>query len=81
MKIADNKKFHGVVTLGEKGQVVIPMGARKAMRLNKGERLIVMGIGRDTIIMSKLSNLEKLASHLTERLKTIKKIVSKTKRK
>ncbi|MDG7020243.1 MAG: AbrB/MazE/SpoVT family DNA-binding domain-containing protein [Nitrososphaerota archaeon] len=39
--------------LSERGQIVIPTGLRKSMKLKEGERFIVTGLG-DTIILRKL---------------------------
>jgi AbrB family looped-hinge helix DNA binding protein len=35
-------KVYGTVTIGERGQVVIPANVRKAYRLNPGDKLIVI---------------------------------------
>ena len=37
------KHIFGIVTVGDKGQIVIPHKARKVFRINQGERLIVLG--------------------------------------
>lgn len=37
------KHAFGVVTVGEKGQIVIPAKARKVFRINAGDRLILLG--------------------------------------
>lgn len=72
------QKFYGTTTLGEKGQAVIPSQARKTMGLKKGEKLLVFGMGDDMITFSKLSNLEKFASHLANKLEAIREIIKKT---
>ena len=36
MKKIDQRKFLGITTVGEKGQIVIPAEARKTMKLAKG---------------------------------------------
>ena len=72
-----NEKFYGTATVGEKGQVVIPAQARKAMKTKKGEKMLVFRLGADIIVLSKISNLEKFASHLTEKLKVMKEIIKK----
>lgn len=36
-------KFYGTTTVGAKGQVVIPANARKELKLNPGDQLVVMG--------------------------------------
>ena len=71
------KKFYGTATLGEKGQIVIPAEARKSMTLKKGDKLLVFGFGNDIISFSKLSGLEKFASVLSERLKSVREIIKK----
>jgi AbrB family looped-hinge helix DNA binding protein len=70
--------FYGTTTLGEKGQVVIPVEAREAMDLKKGEKLLVFGMGHEMLALSKLARLEKFASHMAERLNAIRKIIKKT---
>lgn len=71
--------WYGTTTIGEKGQVVIPVEARAAMKLKKGNKLLVFGMGSDMLALSRLDNLEKLASHLEAKLKGIRTILKKTK--
>ena len=73
-----NQKFYGTTTLGEKGQVVVPAEARTSMKLGKGEKLLVFGMGEDMLILSKISNLEKFASHLAKKMEVIQNIIDKT---
>jgi AbrB family looped-hinge helix DNA binding protein len=74
------EECYGTATVGEKGQVVIPREARELMKLKKGDKLLVFGMGDDMIAFSKLSNLEKFASHLSERLEGIRAIINKSKK-
>lgn len=76
---AHNRQFYGTANIGEKGQVVIPNDARKNIGLMKGDRLLVFGMGGEMLILVKLSQIEKIASHLSEKLKTIDEIIKKTK--
>ncbi|MDO8504863.1 MAG: AbrB/MazE/SpoVT family DNA-binding domain-containing protein [Candidatus Liptonbacteria bacterium] len=73
--------FYGTATLGEKGQAVIPSKARTVMKLKKGEKLLVFGMGNDMLIFSKLSNLEKFASDMASHLGMLRTIIKKTGRK
>jgi AbrB family looped-hinge helix DNA binding protein len=41
-KIPPIPKVHGTVTVGERGQVVIPAAIRKSYHLNPGDKLIVI---------------------------------------
>lgn len=73
------KCFYGSATLGGKGQVVIPNDARKNMKLKKGDHLLVFGMGEDMVVLAKLSQIEKIASRLSAKLKIIDDIMKKTK--
>ena len=72
------KEFYGTTTVGTKGQVVIPAEARKAMNLKDGEKLLVFGMGCDMVAFTKLSNVEKFASHLAVNLESIRTILKKS---
>ncbi|PIR69440.1 MAG: hypothetical protein COU47_03385 [Candidatus Niyogibacteria bacterium CG10_big_fil_rev_8_21_14_0_10_46_36] len=76
-----NHFFFGTTTMGEKGQVVVPAKARKAMELKKGEKLLVFGTGHDMLAFTKLSHIEEFAAHLSKRLGAIRSIVRKTRSK
>ncbi|MBX4187068.1 MAG: AbrB/MazE/SpoVT family DNA-binding domain-containing protein [Candidatus Doudnabacteria bacterium] len=67
--------FYGSTTLGEKGQVVIPQEVREKMKLQKGDKLLVFGMGEDMVAFSKLSHLEKFEKHLSEKLTDIRRMV------
>ncbi|MCX6792989.1 MAG: AbrB/MazE/SpoVT family DNA-binding domain-containing protein [Candidatus Falkowbacteria bacterium] len=78
-KYCHHHKFFGTTTMGEKGQVVIPSEARTDMDLRKGEKLMVFSPGDGMIVLSKLSNFEEFASHLSEQLSVMRKVVGKAK--
>jgi AbrB family looped-hinge helix DNA binding protein len=40
---SDRKKFYGSVTVSERGQIVIPVEARKDFGIEVGEKLLVLG--------------------------------------
>ena len=69
--------FYGTTTVGEKGQVVIPQEARELMKLEKGDKLLVFGMGGDMIAFSKLSHFEKFEKHLSSKLEDIRNIIKK----
>ena len=75
----DVEQFYGTATVGEKGQVVIPCDAREKMNLQKGEKLLVFGMGCDMIAFTKLSNIEKFASNLSSQLESVRDVIKKTK--
>lgn len=73
------EQFYGTTTIGEKGQVVIPIEARKAMDVKKGDKLLVFGMGCDMLAFSKLSGLEQFTSHVSEQLDIIRSIIKRSK--
>jgi AbrB family looped-hinge helix DNA binding protein len=46
-----NLEFFGSATVGERGQVVLPIELRKKINLQPGEKLIVMGTMNDNFIL------------------------------
>lgn len=43
MKAPEDKKFYGSVTVSERGQIAIPVDARKDFNIKKGDKLLVFG--------------------------------------
>lgn len=72
-------QFYGSVTIGEKGQIVIPQEARENMKLKKGDKLLIFGMDDDMLAVAKLSHIEKITSHLSKKLKMIKEVSKKNK--
>lgn len=56
------KYLFGVVTIGDKGQIVIPQKARKIFSLQPGDRLIVLGDDHQGLALIKENNLLDLLS-------------------
>lgn len=78
-KCKKEKSFYGMTTLGEKGQVVVPAEVRKAMKLERGEKLLVFSFDDDLLVLSKTEGMERFASHLAEQLKDINAAINKKK--
>jgi len=72
-----SKKFYGSVTVGERGQVVIPASARTQLNIRQGEKLLVFKMKDDAILFSKASGVEKFVEHMESKLGNIRKILSK----
>jgi len=51
-----------VVAVDDKGRVIIPRRIRKQLGLHKGERLLLVAVGDDTIILRKLDVKKLLAT-------------------
>ena len=53
------KHIFGTVTMNEKGQIVIPKMAREVMKLNSGERLIILGDEKEGLALVKAEDFER----------------------
>ncbi|USN53147.1 MAG: AbrB/MazE/SpoVT family DNA-binding domain-containing protein [Candidatus Nomurabacteria bacterium] len=71
----DAHHFFGTTTLGEKGQVVIPAETRKALNLKPGDKLLVFGMGKNMITLTKFEQLEKFTNIMSKRLDGLRKIL------
>lgn len=54
-----NIKFWGTSSLGERGQIVIPLGARKELKLKKGEKLVIFSKGNKFLCIVKADEISK----------------------
>jgi len=70
-------KFYGTATVGEKGQIVIPAEAREALKIKKGEKMLVFGMGDEMVVITKLSKVEQIAKHLSNKLDRIRQALDK----
>lgn len=69
------QQFYGSTTLGEKGQVVVPIEARAAMSIQKGHKLLVFGMDNDVIMLVKPEVMEHFAADLAKRLELVNRAV------
>lgn len=77
MKHEHSHHFFGSTTIGEKGQVVVPAEARRLMGLKTGDKLLVFGMGKNMLTLAKSEQLEKMAEHLSAKLKGLREIMRK----
>lgn len=76
----DSPEVFGTVTVGQRGQVVIPMKARKALKIKEGDQLIVMSgpPGKNDIIsFIPATSLADFLRHFETRIDALKKELSK----
>jgi AbrB family looped-hinge helix DNA binding protein len=71
-------KFHGpqiygAVTVGERGQVVIPAKLRKVFGISPGDKLFVFTKGRELINLVPSAQFNEFLGHMTEMLKKMRK--------
>ncbi len=61
-KLGEKDKVYGTTTVGERGQIVIPVEARKELDLKPGDHLIVMGKLGKALGIFKLEHLQEIIS-------------------
>lgn len=73
--------FHGVVTVGERGQIVIPARLRRAYDIHHGDKLLVFshpsGLG---VLLLKLEALERLWIEIQASFEAVQSTLGKTQR-
>ena len=81
MKTSKKDAFlYGTVTVGERGQVVIPAGARQEMDINSGDKLLVFhGRKGNSLTFVKASELSKIVNKMVDHLNVIEKAVAQSK--
>lgn len=60
-KFGKDKFFFGAVKVGDRGQIVIPIEARKVFNINPGDQILVFGEKNKGIGLMKSSKLKNLA--------------------
>ena len=60
------KYLFGVVTVGEKGQIVIPVKARKIFQISAGDQLVVLGQEGEGLAVMKAEGFIQMADKIKE---------------
>jgi AbrB family looped-hinge helix DNA binding protein len=66
-------KLFGTVTVGERGQVVIPAQVRKLYAIKSGDKLVVFSKAGQPICFVPAEHFNDFLTHMSKMLKTIKK--------
>lgn len=70
--------FYDTVTVGERGQVVIPAKARKDFGIKPGDKLIVLrGMGKMGVVLIHAKHMANIFNKLTKHIGKLKEILSK----
>ena len=72
-----HKKVYGVGTVGEKGQIVIPVEAREELKIKTGDKFVFFGMGSalHMIEADKLNDILEKMTLFTSKVDEIKKSV------
>jgi len=60
-EVAKGKYLYGIVTVGERGQIVLPVEARKHFNIKPGDKLLVGGDLKKGIAVMKASIMKEVA--------------------
>ena len=63
-ELDDGKYFYGVVTVGERGQIVIPKTAREHFGIKAGDQLMVLADMKKGIVVAPATMMKKLGLKL-----------------
>lgn len=67
-------RFYDVVTVGERGQVVVPSNARKALRIKPGDKLLALeGPMGSSVVFFKIKSIDAVFEKMSKALSKIKR--------
>ncbi|MGE5548971.1 MAG: AbrB/MazE/SpoVT family DNA-binding domain-containing protein [Bacteroidota bacterium] len=69
--------FYGAVTVGERGQVVIPQAARETLGIKPGDKILVLGgpMGQHGLMMIKAEAVSELLAKFTARVSSLERLI------
>ncbi|PIU24141.1 AbrB family transcriptional regulator [Candidatus Berkelbacteria bacterium CG08_land_8_20_14_0_20_39_8] len=71
------RQFFGSTTMGERGQLVVPIEAREKLKIEKGEKLLVFGVHDKAIVITKLSSFKRLQKEMGKRYQEVEDLLKK----
>lgn len=72
-----NESFYGSVTVGERGQIVIPAEARADMDYNPGDKLLVMKHPTyDGLVVFRLESVREFLDEFSRHIDAIQKVAT-----
>ena len=67
-------RFYDVVTVGERGQVVIPSGARKALAIKPGDKLLALeGPMGSSVVFFKIKSIAAVMEKMSKAIGKLKR--------
>jgi len=64
VKPEENICIYGIVTVGERGQIVIPKEARRKLKIKPKEKLLVLGGPNNSIVITRAEQVREFATKL-----------------
>ncbi len=81
MKNPEGKKFYGSITVSERGQIVIPVEARKDFDIRTGDKLLVFGNFEKGLGIATIDIMQRTMSGTAEFFREIEPILKSKKKK
>ena len=81
MNAPEGRKFYGSVTIGERGQIVIPVDARKDFGMKPGDKLLVFGDMERGLGIATLDIMQKTMEGTTDLFREVVRQMEDTSRK
>ena len=76
-EVAKGKYIYGIVTVGERGQIVIPKEAREQFDIKPGDKLVVVGHIKKGIAIAKAGVMKELALKILGAIGEVKRETDK----
>lgn len=76
-KFSWDEHFYGAVTVGERGQIVVPVEARKRFGIEPGDKLLIMGDpGKRSLMLCKMDTLREFMTVFQEGLARVEREIT-----
>lgn len=72
-------EFYGSTTVGERGQIVLPVKIREEFGIEAGDKLLVLGVGpekKGAVLIMKAEMLDVLMERMNEHFQSLKDIAN-----
>jgi AbrB family looped-hinge helix DNA binding protein len=79
MQLPKGKKFYGSVTVSERGQIVIPVEARRDFGIEVGDKLLVFSDLKKGIALAKASVITRMIAEVLEMFQSAPEVDKKDK--
>ncbi len=69
-------KFYGTTVLGERGQIVIPVEARREANLEPGTKMVVLGGPQgDILMLAKADSIAEMMANMMDHMSSLNKLI------
>jgi AbrB family looped-hinge helix DNA binding protein len=81
MESQKDKKFYGSVTVSERGQIALPVEARKDFNIRTGDKLLVLADLNKGIVITKSNLVFKIMEETLEAAQKMESFLNKSKKR